>query len=94
MITAKVITGRFDYTLGHYKFSSTFLSTLVEDCLITSAVFSSVVAKDLTEDDVMTIAWNEYSSKGTADVQDKARQEEIERIFKQALEDSRDTCDE
>ncbi|KAJ9657963.1 hypothetical protein H2201_007970 [Coniosporium apollinis] len=53
--------GRIDYFLFYYRFSSSFLSTMIEDCLVTSAVFSSVVMDDLDEDKLLATVHNEYS---------------------------------
>ncbi|KAJ9641118.1 hypothetical protein H2199_005786 [Coniosporium tulheliwenetii] len=87
--TSEVITGRIDYFLFYYRFSSSFLSTMIEDCLVTSAVFSSVVMDGLNEDKLLATVHNEYSIglDGETYEQVEERQEKIDDIFEKALQD-------
>lgn len=87
--TSEVITGRIDYFLFYYRFSSSSLSTMVEDCLVTSAVFSSVVMDDLNEDELLATVHNEYAVglDGETCEQVKERQEKINGIFEKVFED-------
>ncbi|EON68563.1 hypothetical protein W97_07821 [Coniosporium apollinis CBS 100218] len=81
--------GRIDYFLFYYRFRSSSLSTKVEDCLVTSAVFSSVVMDDLNEDELLATVHNEYAMglEGETCEQIKERQEKINGIFEKVFED-------
>lgn len=47
----------------YYKYTSSALTTIAEDCLVTSLVISSVDVKDLDDNDVRVVLQRNYSGK-------------------------------
>lgn len=75
----------------YYKYTSNALTSVAEDCLVTSLVISSVDIKDLDENDVRVIVQNNYSGKleGETDEASNARLEKIVNLIIDAVKKSK-----
>ena len=75
----------------YYKYTSDALTSVAEDCLVTSLVISSVDIKDLDENDVRVIVQNNYSGKleGETDEESNARLEKIVNLITDAVKKSK-----
>ena len=71
----------------YYKYTSQALTSVAEDCLVTSLVVSSVDVKDLAENDIRVIVQNNYSGKleGETDEQSNARLQNIVKLITSAI---------
>jgi hypothetical protein len=79
MICLQFTTGRIDFYMFYYKYTSASLTQVTEDCLITSLVLSSVDPKELDANDINVILENNYSAKAPGET-DEAVNKRLEKI--------------
>jgi hypothetical protein len=79
--------GRIDFYMYYYKYTSQALTSVAEDCLVTSLVVSSVDVKDLDENDIRVIVQSNYSGKleGETEEQSNARLQNIVKLITSAI---------
>lgn len=75
----------------YYKYTSSVLTTVAEDCLVTSLVISSVDVKGLDDNDVRVIVQNNYSGKldNETEEQSAVRLEKIVTLITDAVSKSK-----
>lgn len=75
----------------YYKYKSEALTSVAEDCLVTSLVISSVDIRDLDENDIRVIVQSNYSGKleNETDEQANTRLQNIVQLITSAVKSSK-----
>ena len=75
----------------YYKYTSQAITTVAEDCLVTSLVISSVDVTNLDENDIRVIVESNYSGKleGETDDASNKRLENIVKTISDAVTSSK-----
>ncbi|KAH0559935.1 hypothetical protein GP486_003541 [Trichoglossum hirsutum] len=78
--------GRIDFYMYYYKYTSSALTSVAKDCLVTSLVISSVDIRGLDENDIRVIVQSNYGSKLPNKTDDEANKR-LQNIVKLIVDD-------